>query len=55
MKKILLILAVIFSLPTFADHHLVIEMNDTKKHSYSLKDNPVISFDNDILIIKPIR
>ena len=52
MKKILLILAVIFSLPTFADHHLVIEMNDTKKHSYSLEDNPVISFENDILIIK---
>jgi hypothetical protein len=24
-------------------------MNDTKKHSYSLEDNPVISFDNDIL------
>ena len=52
MKKILFILSIIFSLPTFADHHLVIEMNDTKKHSYSLEDNPVISFDNDILIIK---
>ena len=52
MKKILFFLAIIFSLPVCADHHLVIEMNDTKKHSYSLEDNPVISFDNDILIIK---
>lgn len=52
MKKILLILAVIFSLPTFADHHLVIEINDSKQHSYSLSDKPVITFDNDRLFIK---
>ena len=52
MKKILSILAILFSLPMYADYHLVIEMNDTKKHSYSLEDNPVISFNNDILVIK---
>ena len=52
MKKILFILAIMFSLPLYADYHLVIEMNDTKKHSYSLEDNPVISFNNDILVIK---
>lgn len=52
MKKILLILAVIFSLPTFADHHLVIEINDSKQHSYSLSDKPIITFDNDRLFIK---
>ena len=52
MKKILSILAILFSLPLYADYHLVIEMNDTKKHSYSLEDNPVISFDSNRLIIK---
>ena len=52
MKKILSILAILFSLPMYADHHLVIETNNSKKHSYSLEDNPVISFNNDILVIK---
>ena len=52
MKKILSILAILFSLPIYADHHLVIETNNSKKHSYSLEDNPVISFNNDILVIK---
>lgn len=36
----------------YADHHLVIEINNSKKHSYSLEDNPVISFDSKRLIIK---
>lgn len=52
MKKILSILAILFSLPMYADHHLVIEINNSKKHSYSLEDNPVISFDSKRLIIK---
>ena len=52
MKKILSILAILFSLPMYADHHLVIETNNSKKHSYSLEDNPVISFDSNRLIIK---
>ena len=52
MKKTLSILAILFSLPMYADHHLVIETNNSKKHSYSLEDNPVISFNNDILVIK---
>ena len=52
MKKILLILTIIFSLPMYADHYLVIEMNDSKQHSYSLSDKPVITFDNNRLFIK---
>lgn len=52
MKKILLILTIIFSLPMYADHYLVIEMNNSKQHSYSLSDKPVITFDNNRLFIK---
>ena len=52
MKKILFFLAIIFSLPVCADHYLVIEMNNSKQHSYSLSDKPVITFDNDRLFIK---
>jgi hypothetical protein len=52
MKKILFILAIIFSLPLYADYHLVIEMNNSKEHSYSLLDKPVISFENNKMVIK---
>lgn len=52
MKKILLILTFIFSLPVCAEHYLVIEMNDSRQHSYSLSDKPVITFDNNRLFIK---
>ncbi len=52
MKKLILILFSIFSLPIYADHYLVIELNDPKQHSYSLEDKPVITFDNNILLIK---
>ena len=52
MKKILFILAILFSLPMYADYHLVIVMNNSKQHSYSLLDKPIISFENDRLVIK---
>ena len=52
MKKILLLFSFICSLPIYADHYLVIELNNSNKHSYSLEDKPVISFDNDKLIIE---
>ena len=52
MKKIILLLSLIFSLPMYADHYLVIELNNSNKHNYSLEDKPVISFNNDRLIIE---
>lgn len=52
MKKILLLFSFICSLPIYADHYLVIELNNSKKHSYSLEEKPVISFNNDKLVIE---
>ena len=46
MRKTIFSLLVAFTLPIYADSHLVIEMRDSKSHTYSLKEKPVLKFEN---------
>ena len=46
MRKTIFLLLVAFTLPIYADSHLVIEMRDSKSHTYSLKEKPVLKFEN---------
>lgn len=52
MKKLLLILFLTFSLPIYADSHLVIKMRNSKRHIYSLDEKPTLKFNDDMLVVE---
>ncbi|MBE6284917.1 MAG: T9SS type A sorting domain-containing protein [Bacteroidales bacterium] len=46
MRRIIFLLLATFVLPIYADSHLVIELKNSKSHTYSLKEKPVLKFEN---------
>lgn len=46
MRRIIFLLLATFVLPIYADSHLVIELKNSKSHTYSLREKPILKFKN---------